>query len=1411
MNLIKLITTTFVFVGGVMEACGQLTQTNTFSNVNLSVPDGNTAGVQDIRSVSSEINQITSVRVFLKIAGQFNGDLYVYLRHNNGSSTHISVLLNRPGRTTSNIYGYADSGLDVTFDDTAANDIHTYENETNPPANTPLYGTWQPDARFVDPAIVTSDFPRSAFLNVFDGMDASGEWTLFVADVSPGGTNFLDSWGLELTGTVSPSITWSNPADIIYGAALGPGQLNATANVPGTFAYNPPAGTVLAAGNNQPLSVTFLPDDTNTYAVESAGVSLNVLPQPLTVSADNQFRTYGALNPPLTGTLTGVQNGDNLSASFSTTADVNSPVGAYPVTPTLQDPDGKLANYNVSYVNGSLNVGPAVLSVTADDQTRPYGVTNPVFTASFSGFVNGESLTNSDVGGTPLLGTLADTSSPVGVYDITNSLGSLTSTNYTFSFTNGTLTVSPAAITVTADDQSRSYGAANPALTASYTGFANGDTAAVISGSPLLSVSADTSSPVGSYAISVTNGTLSVTTNYSFTFVNGSLTVTQAGLTVSADNQFRTYGALNPPLTGTLTGVQNGDNLSASFSTTADVNSPVGAYPVTPTLQDPDGKLANYNAIITNGILTITEAVSIPELVSSANPSLSGSSVTFTVNLTTSAPSSGTPSGTVQFMVDGTNYEEPVTLAGGSASITTAALPVGEHAISAEYAGDGNFQGTTAALDPAQVINSPPVAGTNVIYRIPTQGAKVPVSVLLENDSDSDGDAVVFDTVNPTSTAGGTLIQSNGWVFYTPPTGFTNDDSFTYIVSDGFGAFATGTVEVNVLTNRGTAAKLTLLNLGNGTFQVRVAGVPLGNYTVEFTESLSNQNWVVVATGTSDFDGNFVVDDSPPNGTPARFYRAIFEGDGTLSMPFSFTLTSSANPASTNLPVTFTANLTTPAPNSSTPSGTVQFMVDDANYGDPVTLAGGGAILTTASLPRGEHAVSAVYSGNEYLRSATCVLGLPQLIDTPPAAEESVIFSDPIEGTKFPLSELNFSDADGDPLIPQNISSTTAEGGTITVTEGWVFYTPPSGFVGADSFTYTLQDIFGLTATATVQTVPSVGSGDPSANLTIVNLGGGTYRIVFSGIPWQIYTIQYTESLEQPNWQSITNMTADSEGVFEYDDTLPQGTQSRYYRSVSQSLTVTASPFRLAVWTNFIAHTNGQTMDMWSERIYPANWPNSPPLLAWNTNCLLYGLDGFTGISQCNEFEGAPGQGPITLLTRRHGYYRGHSAGTNGLRTDIAGQRVWFCAADNTVVQMTIAAVLVRLESDATNTYDYSIMIFTEDVPTNINPVSVISPVNMEIFYYNTPDIPYMFFATEQLGHCAAGVAPFIYDTIKGGDSGSPNMIPSPDNKLIMFSGTSTTGFSPQVQADIDTLSVYEGLNPTNYQLRWYDLSPWEP
>src|SRR5207249_3252869 len=75
----------------------------------------------------------------------------------------------------------------------------------------------------------------------------------------------------------TPTLTWAAPPDITYRTAVGAAQLNATANVAGTFAYTPAAGMVLGAGSGQTLAVTFTPTDTTNYSSATKTVTINVL------------------------------------------------------------------------------------------------------------------------------------------------------------------------------------------------------------------------------------------------------------------------------------------------------------------------------------------------------------------------------------------------------------------------------------------------------------------------------------------------------------------------------------------------------------------------------------------------------------------------------------------------------------------------------------------------------------------------------------------------------------------------------------------------------------------------------------------------------------------------------------------------------------------------------------------------------------------------------------------------------------------------------------------------------------------------------------------------------------------------------------------------------------------------------
>ena len=125
---------------------------------------------------------------------------------------------------------------------------------------------------------------------------AAGTHTLAVTFTPTDGSKYTPAqFSVQLVVTKAmPTITWPKPASITYGSALSATQLNATASVPGTFAYAFAAGDVLAAGT-QTLSVTFTPTDATKYATAQASVSLTVTKATPTVTwAKPGSISYGA-------------------------------------------------------------------------------------------------------------------------------------------------------------------------------------------------------------------------------------------------------------------------------------------------------------------------------------------------------------------------------------------------------------------------------------------------------------------------------------------------------------------------------------------------------------------------------------------------------------------------------------------------------------------------------------------------------------------------------------------------------------------------------------------------------------------------------------------------------------------------------------------------------------------------------------------------------------------------------------------------------------------------------------------------------------------------------------------------------------------------------------------------------------
>ncbi len=271
--------------------------------------------------------------------------------------------------------------------------------------------------------------PPAVRFNGAVGVAVDGHGHLYVADI---GNNTIRKGVTSTPVAVTPVLTWATPAAITYGTALSDIQLNATANVAGTFTYTPAAGTVLNAGA-QPLSVIFTPSDPANYAPAEQVQTLMVNQAPATVTLGGLSATYTGAAHPATATTAPAGLAVTLTYDGAATVPVNA--GSYAVQATLTDP-----NYQGT-ATSTLVIAQVPLTAKADDQTRAENMANPPLTITYTGFVNGE--TAAVLATAPVISTPATTTSGPGRYPITLTGGS--DRNYTLALQNGTLTVTAAA------------------------------------------------------------------------------------------------------------------------------------------------------------------------------------------------------------------------------------------------------------------------------------------------------------------------------------------------------------------------------------------------------------------------------------------------------------------------------------------------------------------------------------------------------------------------------------------------------------------------------------------------------------------------------------------------------------------------------------------------------------------------------------------------------------------------------------------------------------------------------------------------------------------------------------------------------------------------------------------------------
>src|SRR5439155_2884611 len=261
-----------------------------------------------------------------------------------------------------------------------------------------------------------------------------------------------------------------------------------------------------------------LPLSTN-HTLTFIASNLAITPRAVTITADAKTKTYGASDPALSYSITAgtLKTGDTFSGSL--TREPGETIGDYAIQLGAVSLG---SNYNLTFAGANLTITARAITVTAGAKTKTYGASDPALTY----LITSGSLKTGD----SFTGNLTrQAGEDVGSYAIQQGTLALNS-NYNLTFIGSNLTITPRTLTVTADNKVKTYGDPNPALTASYSGFVNGDTDTILSGAPALSTAATATSGVGSYPITVGAGTLSAA-NYSFAFVNGALIINKAMLT----------------------------------------------------------------------------------------------------------------------------------------------------------------------------------------------------------------------------------------------------------------------------------------------------------------------------------------------------------------------------------------------------------------------------------------------------------------------------------------------------------------------------------------------------------------------------------------------------------------------------------------------------------------------------------------------------------------------------------------------------------------------------------------------------------------------------------------------------------------------------------------------------------------
>ena len=495
---------------------------------------------------------------------------------------------------------------------------------------------------------------------------------------------------------------------------------------------------------------------------------------------------------------------------------------------------------------------------------------------------------------------------------------------------------------------------------------------------------------------------------------------------------------------------------------------------------------AGFMYTVSDGTLTAVGMVTVT-VIADAAPIVIGDSLTTLENQTlTVAPSAllandSDPDGdalTVTSVTSGSGGT--TTLSADGTTITFVPTPNTFGAASFTYAvSDGTL--TTPGLVTVDVthVNQAPVAVADTLTTLENVPGVIDVAA---NDSDVDGDTL--SVIANTAPANGTVVFAGTVATYTPTPNFNGSDAFSYTISDGNGGTASANVAITVThVNQAPVANADLLvTLENAPGSVDV----LANDTDVDGDTLTITAVTQGASGAVTFAGPSVTY------TPAldfhgtdSFTYTVSDGNGGIATGTVGVTVTHVNQA----PVAVADALTTPE----NQAGSVNVLANDSDVdGDTlavsahtngahgtVAFSGGTATYTPALDFNGADSFSYTISdGHGGTASAAVAVTVTHVNQAPVAVNDALTTAENSAGSVNVLA--NDTDVDGDTLTIASV--TQGAHGTVTFASPNATYTPATNFNGTDSFTYSVSDGHGGTATGTVAVTVTHLNQPPVAN-----------------------------------------------------------------------------------------------------------------------------------------------------------------------------------------------------------------------------------------------------------------------------------------------------------------------------------------